>query len=314
MTHYRLMQTASLRLVALSLLAPLSGCSSDGDSPPNKPPVQVGTLQGNILVELIPALSGAAAFTKLIGTVFDGPSPPSMVTKVDTEMGGCQLMVPVAVFCSPSCSNGVCTSENMCTPYPNPQNVGQLHVTGLGPTEVVIDPIEPRFNYQPTMTLPNPSCAEGGLVKVTSDKFSVEGKCVAPLNLLSPEPIPVKTGQVVSLSWTPPGVADITRIKIKLEIAHHGGAKGHIDCDVPDTGSFDIPEPLVTKLVSLGLAGFPTVVVNRVSTASADKESEVKLTIASGVERAVDTGVISCSSDDSQCPMGQTCQPDLRCK
>jgi hypothetical protein len=313
MTHYRPMQTASLPFIALSLLTALSACSSDGDSPP-KTPDKVGTLEGSFLAELIPPLSGAAAFTKFLGVVFDGPSPPSMVTKLDTAMGDCELMVPVAVFCSPSCSAGVCTSENVCTPYPTPQNVGQVHVTGLGPTEVVMDPIEPRFSYQPSVTLPNPSCSEGGTVKVTTDKFTIEGKCVAPLELLTPEPIPVMSGKAVPLTWTAPGVSGISRVKIKLEVAHHGGAKGHIQCDVPDSGSFSIPEPLVTKLVSLGLAGFPTVVVTRVSTASADKESEVKLMVSSGTERAVDTGVISCSSDDTQCPTGQTCQPDLRCK
>jgi hypothetical protein len=76
---------------------------------------------------------------------------------------------------------------------------------------------------------------------------------------------------------------------------------------VPDTGSFEIPEPLVTKLVGLGLAGYPTIKVNRVAVGVDASNPEVSLLLSSSLTRAVDTGVIS-YQDDVECPDGQTCQ------
>jgi hypothetical protein len=124
----------------------------------------------------------------------------------------------------------------------------------------------------------------------------------------SPEPIPVLAHQAVNLAWTPPGRAGISRIQIALEISHHGGYKGEIDCDVADTGAFAIPEPLVTALVNLGRAGYPSVKVTRVATATAPTQPNVHLIVSSLVERAVDTGVISCGADPTMlCPTGMTC-------
>jgi hypothetical protein len=311
MTQQRFMHYSS-RFAALALLASLSACSSD-EGPPTT--TKVGTLEGNFTAELIAAVPelGTPAFTKFLGVVYDGHYPDTIQLAVDSEQGGCQLLVPKTPFCSPSCgATGVCTAENKCTLYPKAQDLGDVHLTGLGPTEVVMPSMAPGYNYQPDVTLPNPSCSEGAAVGVKTKDFTIEGKCIAPFNLTT-DPVPVHSGQGISLAWTPPGVAGISRAFIHLDIAHHGGKKGEINCDVPDTGSFTVPEPLVTKLVSLGLAGFPTIVVGRKSSAAAATQSEVRLMVSSSIEKAVDTGVVSCS-DASMCPAGQMCQADLTCK
>jgi hypothetical protein len=91
--------------------------------------------------------------------------------------------------------------------------------------------------------------------------------------------------------------------------------KGQIECDVPDTGSFDVPAPLITALVNLGRAGYPTVKVTRRVIAKAPTQPNVTLTISSMVEREVDTGVISCGATSSPpCPAGKTCQADFTCQ
>jgi hypothetical protein len=79
---------------------------------------------------------------------------------------------------------------------------------------------------------------------------------------------------------------------------------------VPDTGSFEIPEFLITKLVDLGLAGFPEIVASRVSTATASAQGDVRLVISSPITRPVDTGVKSCR-DETTCDPGQTCQDNV---
>ena len=74
----------------------------------------------------------------------------------------------------------------------------------------------------------------------------------------------------------------------------------------PDSGSFDIPEALVTKLLGLGLAGYPTINVNRVSVGLDAAHPDVSLLLSAALTRAVDTGVRSCQ-DDAECEDGETC-------
>jgi hypothetical protein len=120
------------------------------------------------------------------------------------------------------------------------------------------------------------------------------------------DPIPVMSGEPVNLSWSTSGSAPSSRILIRLDIAHHGGKKGEIVCDVPDSGSFAIPEPLVTELIGLGLAGYPDISVTRVSRGVDAKHPASELVLSSNVLHPVDTGVASCQ-ETSQCPDDQTC-------
>jgi hypothetical protein len=266
----------------------------------------VGTLFGNIAVKLFS--DPDENYSTVIGKIFDGPQPaPNPLIgplKVSQEEAGCQLLVPKGASCEPGCgTTGVCTENNHCTPKPNAVSVGTLRVQGLG-DELTLTPISLGYSGP---TLPYPACTEGADVKLQADTFAITGKCIAGLKLSGPDPIPVKTGQPAAFSWVPPTKSGISRIQIILEIAHHGGYKGEIDCDVPDTGSFQIPATLITALVNLGLAGYPTVALTRVSTAADAKEPNVKLLVSSSLERAVDTGVISCGIGDTMCPTGTTC-------
>jgi hypothetical protein len=254
-------------------------------------------------------------YTKLIGQIYNGPQPPQQVLKLDSEEQGCQLLVPKNPFCEPKCTAGVCIDMNTCMDYPTLVGVGTARINGFtgGPLMLA----EPSMNkvYQPSPTLPPNACAEGATIDIQTDKFTLQGKCVASLELMAKatDKIPVRSGMPVKVVWTPPGQASISRVEIHLDIAHHGGKKGEINCDVPDTGSFDIPATLVTKLVSLGLAGFPTIDVRRVSTAVAPTEPHVTLQIDSLISRDVETGVVSCN-DMMPCPAGQICDRDLTCK
>jgi hypothetical protein len=168
------------------------------------------------------------------------------------------------------------------------------------------------FAYQPPSTLPNPPCEEGADVRATTDSLTLESTCIAQLELDLETPPEVRAGEGLPVSWVPAGVPDISRVHMVLDVAHHGGKKGEIVCDVADTGSFEIPESLVTDLVNLGLAGFPTIVVTRVAGVPGSVEPDVALTIASPVERLVNTGVTSCT-DEMDCPDGTTCRVDLTC-
>lgn len=295
--------TKSLVAVVLTL----AGCSSDSGSPAPEGPK--GTLFGNALVELFPPPDGYATFT---AQFFDAPPPAVHNVETKQESSGCKLLTPV--LCEPACAVGsYCTPTKECKPKPSPVGVGMLKVEGLSGMTLMLEPTPPLMNYSGPTLQPFPPCNEGSSVSVQSDKFTTSIKCIAPLMLTSALPIPVKSGQATKITWTPPGTAGISRIFIALEIAHHGGYRGQVDCDVADTGSFDIPAPLVTALRDLGLAGYPSVAVTRYSTNSPASDPEAKLTMPSRVEVPVDTGVISCGSGESPpCAAGTTCSQELK--
>jgi hypothetical protein len=193
--------------------------------------------------------------------------------------------------------------------------VGTATVTGLKGAPTYTIPQSDTKIYQITPTLAPNACDEGGNVTVATDNFTMTGKCVAPLTLAAGpmDKIPVRSGSPVKITWTPPAQPAISRVYIHLDIAHHGGKKGEVNCDVPDNGSYDMPAGIISKLISLGLAGFPTINVRRYFAATAASEPNVKIQIDTDLEREVDTGVTSCN-DDSQCTPPAKCQADKTCK
>lgn len=276
----------------------------------------VGNLQ--ITIAGADAEGTVPARSSFFGVVYDKPSPVDGVKFEEAEKSGdCRLMVPVNPFCDPSCNiNSVCTSDGVCTPYSTAQNLGVVSLTGLLPNDFTMEPIAPAYKYREpaSVRLPYPPCSEGDPVGIAAPSagIAIEGVCVAPIVLLNADTIPVRANQALPLSWQAPAISG-TRVGIDLDIAHHGGATGKILCDVPDTGSFEIPEPLVTRLVGLGLAGFPAITLTRHFEANASAEPGVTLTIVSTTSRLVDTGVVSCGTD-IPCPSGMTCKTDHTCE
>jgi hypothetical protein len=293
------------RVLVLAAVALGGGCSGGAPAPgPTS-----GGLQGTFFVSFneASAVSMTPASASVTGRVFDGPVPQVLQLVLDRQEAGCKLLKARAPFCDPGCTGGdVCVSDGHCQAYPKLQDVGVVHVTGLGPDEVTMEPVVPdKPDYQ-SVSLPYPPCAEGAAVHLRADAFDVETTCIAPLELTTAVPIPVKRDTAVKLTWKAPGVASLGRLTIGLNIAHHGGKKGEIDCDVPDTGAFDIPAALVTGLIELGVAGNPTIILTREARATAPKAPGVALAVSSALERAVDTGFKDCS-DAVPCPAGLTC-------
>lgn len=304
-------------VMTIGALALLVGCSSGaGATNPDGGGGPTGTLFGNVVVQLFDDPDPAAAYSTVQAGFLDGATPlanPALgPLAVSQRQGDCELLVPKVVTCASPCT-GVCTDDNRCTPNPAPKTAGTITVEGLAGMSIALQPMGPNFVYSGGPTLPFPPCAEGGTVKAQASAFTLTGACIAPLKLTGATPIPVVSGQPVVIAWTPPGRAGISRVLVALEIAHHGGYKGEIDCDVPDTGSLSIPAPLVTALINLGLAGYPTVQVTRVGAVAASGEPGVKLLMHSFSEREVDTGVISCM-DTETCPAGKTCQGNFTCQ
>jgi len=250
----------------------------------------------------------AKAFSVAGGTVYDGPVPEAFPLAVALEEPGCRLLKPKLPFCSSGCGgDAACVDDETCAAYPKAQNVGILRLEGLGSAPVTMDPFPPSFAYQ-SQALPHPPCVEGESVRLSADGFGVATPCIAPLIVVNTD-FAVTRGQPLELGWEAPTQADQTRLLIKLDVSHHGGKKGEIDCDVPDTGMFEIPASLVTALVDLGLAGYPTIVLTRSASASSSDQPAVNFAVSSGIEREVDTGITSCT-EDAHCPTEQRCNTD----
>ena len=80
-------------------------------------------------------------------------------------------------------------------------------------------------------SLAYPPCEAGASVTAAATGVSLRADCIAPLELSGPDPIPVKTGEPVHLTWVPAAQGAASRVRIKLDVSHHGGSKGEIDCD-----------------------------------------------------------------------------------
>ena len=244
-------------------------------------------------------------YTSAIGRFFDGAQPEILALESRSEQAGCTLYVPRAPFCSSPCAPAVCTADDVCTPYPAPRGVGTLTLKGIG-APLELQPSSSMIVYQ-SPSLDFPPCEPGAPVTASATDVALSADCIAPLQLTGPDPIPVVKNVPLRLSWLPAADGARSRVHVKLDVSHHGGSKGEIDCDVADTGELSIPASMVTELLGLGLAGFPTINVNRVVVGADAANPNLTLVLSSDLTRAVDTGVVSCL-DDEGCPDDQTCQ------
>jgi hypothetical protein len=175
-------------------------------------------------------------------------------------------------------------------------------------------------SYQPPtgVTLAYPPFAEGDVVtfSATGDyfpAFSLMAPAVAPLEVPSGD-LKLTAGQPLSLSWTPGTLATAT-VHVKLDISHHGGSKGQIECDTADDGSLDISAALVQRLLDLGVAGFPAVIISRHSVDSTNLSAgRVELDLSSVVERLVSIDGLTSCHENADCPSGQSCQANQACQ
>jgi hypothetical protein len=280
------------------------------------------TLSLNAEREATATAMATPARTSFLGLVNDGAKPSPNSWLEEQSAAGCKLYTPVSPLCDPSCgSSAACVSDNMCVPYPKSQSVGTITLKGVGDAPVEMSPVGSSNNYQPKAgtSLPYPPCAESAELSLSVEggafeSFELQTKCIAPLEFQGP--IKLVKGTPLELAWVAPGDPALARIQVRLNISHHGGSRGEIRCDVEDNGTLELPATMVDRLLELGVAGFPTIILTRVSSggAASGGPENVEFLVQQYVERAVEIeGLVSCN-DTQLCPEGQTCQSDLTCK
>ncbi|MDC0706938.1 hypothetical protein POL68_00480 [Stigmatella sp. ncwal1] len=257
--------------------------------------------------------------TSVQGRVLNGVVP-SNVRQVEAQEGPCRLLRGRSLFCNPACgASQTCGEDGVCIPYPTPQDVGTVQIRGLK-AALSLTPNSAKFYFNGGSSLPHPGFDAGAALTLEArgaevPAFSLRGRGIQAL-AVPDAPITVERGKTVAVSWTPPSDPGAARIQIVMDLAHHGGIAASLECDaVPDSGSYVIPAGLITKLLDVGVAGFPKITISRRTADSTDTSAGcVELLVLSQTERELTLpGLVSCSSDED-CPTGQSCQSDLTCR
>jgi hypothetical protein len=294
--------------------------SEDPDSAePAMNPDPAAELHGWFTVKLMPEMpatpfrAASAARAAVLGKISDGPTPEATIWSETAQEGDCVLRTPRVPFCDPSCGGtALCVDDDVCLSHPTAQSVGVVRALGLG-AEFSMQPIAGNYQQPPGTTLAYPPCEEGAEIRLEAEgngyqPFALAAKCVVPMEFAGP--VRIEPGEPLAFAWTA-GRTDVARVRIDLDISHHGGSKGKIECDVEDSGSAQIPAALLQQLVDLGVAGFPSVVVMRLVAAegSTAQSRKVTLTVSSAMEQQVEIpGLMSCTAD-AHCPSGN-CRDD----
>ena len=312
-------------VVAFALLGFTAGCSGGSSSGtgtggaggggssagvlPYKP-CATGTRVGGFNFQLVPADMGSTPYSQLGGGVRD-KTMPSETWKAEMKDGECSLMVP-PFGCSPACTSGqACVAANTCATAGVYQDVGTVTMTGPA-SPLVANPTQNTYSESLTTY---PPFAEGTVVHLAAAgkgsiaAFALEGRGIAGVQAPTAD-IPLKTGQALTVSWTPPASGGSSRVQLALDIAHHGGVKATIECDVPDTGSKTISAALLSALVAKGTAGFPIVSITRQTLDSTMATPGcVEFAVSSHIERSLTIDGLTSCMEDTECPTGKTCRP-----
>jgi hypothetical protein len=279
----------------------------------------IGSFQVQVVSDDADPTTGS---TSVIGKVNDAPTPSAIIWDVTTEDGTCHLEKPRVPFCDGGCGDEVCVEDGVCQPYATGHSVGEVKLSGLA-VEGSTGPLvlkEIAKSYQPpagTM-FEYPPFAEGDPVTVQAtggdySAFNLSAKGVAPV-VFSSTDFELEEGKALELTWNGATDPKSSQVHIKLDISHHGGSRGQIVCDADDTGALTISAELMTELIQLGVAGFPSVILTRASIGSAKIEvGRVELAVSSKTERIVTVAGYSSCTADADCPDGEVCQPDLTC-
>ncbi|PTL81647.1 hypothetical protein [Vitiosangium sp. GDMCC 1.1324] len=301
-----------------------SGCNSSSPEPSDESedtdtseltykPCDASQRVGQFTVEL------GEGYTAVQGRVLSGVVPAN-VRQVEAQEGECRLLRGRTLFCDPACgASQTCGEGGVCIAYPTARSVGTVRVQGLK-AELSMTPNSAKFYSSAGTTLPHPGFDEGATLKLVAggadvEAFSLRGQGVAAL-AASEGAITLERDKPVTVSWTPSASSAAARIHLVVDLAHHGGIAASLECDgLADTGSFTLPTGLVSRLLDVGVAGFPKVSISRRSADSVTTSAGcVDLLVLSQVDREIlIPGLVSCSGDED-CPEGKTCHSDLTCQ
>jgi hypothetical protein len=317
---------ASTLVSGAGLVWAMSGCGSGGDADPAHANAGTGGQEqsearllayepcaeeqkvGEFVIEL------ASAYTSVRGKVEDAVSPNQVPHTLQAE-GACRLLKPPRLLCDPGCafSTETCAENNECVPLPNATDVGTVTVGGLlVPVQMQPNPATKNYVNPATPRLPQPGFQPGAALSISTSggdylPFELRGWGVSLLDGATNQLV-LQPGAPMAVAWQTPSDPGPAHLHMNLEINVHGSNKAWVECDVPDTGSAQIPASLVDALFAEGRSGFPTLTLTRRTANSRLIEPGcVQLLVSSEVSAPVEVpGIVSCE-DASSCDAGQVC-------
>jgi hypothetical protein len=324
----QLTPTHTIKVAAISLL--VAGCGpvntgADGGSDAARADgASGGAVSGTFKVQVILPTMTTAGNTTVVGRVQDGSTPSQIVWTASMQSGDCRLMTPSIPSCTPACgSSAACVAENTCQRYATGLPVGATTINGLrgtaGASPITLTNVANNYQLPAGTTLTYPAFAEGEALTIQAagegaiPAFTLTNAGIAPIAVTSAN-LMVAASTAVNLTWTAPAMTSASqRIKVKLDISHHGGTRGMIACDTattarsPSRGPRDAPRGPRRRGVpehrgDARAHGRATVGDGRVNlVTSSDTESYVTV-----------PGVRSCTSNADCMGMGR-CREDLTC-
>lgn len=293
-----------------------SGTSSSGSGSviPSDPEQIVGTFAIQMKVD--------KGMTSVVGQVADGPVPGNLVWTEKKREGDCRLETPSSPFCDGGCGAEVCVADGKCQPYPTGHSVGAVTLQGVrlegGGAELTLKEVAASYQPPAGTTLAYPPFGATDTIAVSATggdypAFDLSAPGIDPLELATTD-LALSPDKAFVLEWDAATTAS-SKVHVKIDLSHHGGIKGLIECDAADTGSLTISKEMVAELIGLGVAGYPSVVLTRTSVDTTQLDhGKVQLEVSALVERYLTTpGVESCTTDED-CSDGKTCASDATCQ
>jgi len=254
------------------------------------------------------------------GTVDDHVLPVSVLELVASE-GDCRLFKRTNPFCDPPCGGGqTCDYDGACLPYPAPQDLGTVTISGLDGDPIVMHPVQPGNLYYNT-ELFYPPWTPGARVSLVTT-----GGAYAPMSAegVAPDPLDpsattwtLTAGQPLVVAWDAPAGAVPARVELQLLIDQHGNAPASLRCDFADDGQGTVPTAILEQLRGMGVSGFPSGKLVRQTLDRADVvaggETIGCMDFAVRTPRnikVVVSGHVPCTKD-ADCPDGKTCDEAL---
>jgi hypothetical protein len=260
-------------------------------------------------------------YTAVGGKVFDAVAPRDVPVEVATD-GPCTLFAAPVMQCNPACdaTSQVCAEGNQCLPQPVARDLGKVTVRGLlVPLELEPNRVTKAYANPASAPLPQPGFEPGASLHLSSSggdyaPIALRGWGVSLLEGVT-NPIALRAGQELALSWQPPADPGPARVHLNLNINHHGSTSSWIECDVEDVGSAHIPGALVDALLARGQSGFPTLTVTRRSVSSTRIEPGcIELAVSSESVSDVELENFQSCSSLVKCGPGKSCGPEFFCQ
>lgn len=261
------------------------------------------------------------ANTTVSGKVYDGATPEPYISTARASDANCTVYEVSVPFCEGGCADGVCVGENTCKAYPTGKNVGEVTISGVatadGQDSFTLMLNNNNYRTGGGLTLQYPGFSQGDVIKLSAaggdyPAFEISAKGIAPLSVTA-ESFDLSKTSPLKLTWEAADAEIGSKIFVNVNLSHHGGSKGYIECNVADNGSLTIPAEFVAQLIELGVAGFPTVSVIRSSEGYAQVASgRIALVLSSPFVRTVNVeGFVSCQ-EDTACQSPQTCNKNTK--